>query len=125
MLVFRETQQSFIKRSLLRKESGREFVQKQLGIAKKIIEHLNPKIIVVSNTQARAFIGADKYYNPNVKYGNVSMGYEFDFDINKGTHKIKGEFTPYVFLTSMLSGQRALDKGSRERLVWHINKTLK
>jgi hypothetical protein len=30
-----------------------------------------------------------------------------------------------VFFTSMLSGQRALDIGSRERLIWHLAKVLK
>jgi len=26
-----------------------------------------------------------------------------------------------IFFTSMLTGQRALDNGSFERLIWHIN----
>ena len=46
---------------------------------------------------------------------------KFSKDI--GTHVItEGNLknTP-VFFTSMLSGQRAMDVGSRERLEWHIN----
>lgn len=56
----------------------------------------------------------------------------FLFDDKIGTHRITGnkEFetvlkgTP-VFFTSMLTGQRALDNGSFERLGWHINKVKK
>jgi len=46
MLVFRETQQSFIKNQLLKTEEGIQFIDKQLIISKQILEYLNPKIIV-------------------------------------------------------------------------------
>lgn len=127
LLVFRETEQSFITNELYKSEAGLRFIMEQLKITKKIIEYLNPKVIVVSNTQARTFIGADRIKKEGKPDENVWMDYEFKFDEELGTKKIinNGGFNSYVFLTSMLSGQRALDNGSKERLVWHINKALK
>jgi hypothetical protein len=125
MLVFRETQQSFIKNQLLKTEEGIQFIDKQLIISKQILEYLNPKIIVVSNTAARHFLGRDKYAKKGKEFG-VWMGYDFEFDYNLGTDKIinNSNINPYVFFTSMLSGQRALDNGSKQRLIWHIDNVL-
>jgi hypothetical protein len=57
----------------------------------------------------------------------VWMDFDFEFDENLGTHKIVNnselENVP-VFFTSMLSGQRALDNGSYQRLIWHIKYVL-
>lgn len=126
MLVFRETQQSFIDDVLLKSAKGVDFVYKQLMISKQILEYLNPKIIVVSNTSARGFLGRDKFKNKKGEELGVWMGYDFEFDYEIGTDKIVKHSTikPYAFFTSMLSGQRALDNGSKQRLVWHINKAL-
>ena len=125
MLVFRETQQSYIGDELLKTEKGVDFIYKQLMISKQILEYLNPKIIVVSNTSARGFLGREKFMKNKKEYG-VWMGYDFEFDYELGTDRIinNDKIKPYAFFTSMLSGQRALDKGSKQRLVWHINKVL-
>ena len=125
MLVFRETQQSYIDNELLKTEKGVDFVYKQLIVSKKILEYLNPKIIVVSNTSARMLLGRDKFVKSGKEYG-FWMNYDFDFNYKLGTDKIvnNSNIQPYAFFTSMLSGQRALDKGSRQRLIWHINKVL-
>lgn len=125
MLVFRETQQSFIRNQLLKTEIGIEFINKQLIISRQILEYLNPKILVVSNTAARHFLGRDAYPKKDKTHG-IWMGYDFDFDYGIGTDKIvnNSKLKSYAFFTSMLSGQRAIDNGSKQRLIWHINKTL-
>ena len=125
MLVFRETKQSFINNHLLKTEEGNKFINKQLIISKQILEYLNPKIVVVSNTAARRFLGRDKYEKKGKEFG-AWMGYDFEFDNNLGTDKIinNSKINPYVFFSSMLSGQRALDKGSKQRLIWHIDSVL-
>ncbi|MEE4000508.1 hypothetical protein V1T75_09160 [Tenacibaculum sp. FZY0031] len=125
MLVFRETQQSFIKNQLLKTEEGNKFINKQLTISKQILEYLNPKIMVVSNTAARHFLGRDKYEKKGKNFG-VWMGYDFEFDYSLGTDKIinNSKINSYVFFSSMLSGQRALDNGSKQRLIWHIDNIL-
>ena len=119
-LYFRETNQKYIN-ELLKKQNGVDFVFKQLEISKKVILEAKPKILIVSNTMARHFMGFDK--NQDQTQG-VWMGFDFIFDEKLGTHKIihnsELENTP-VFFTSMLTGQRALDNGSFERLNWHIN----
>ena len=125
MLVVRETQQSYITDHLLKTEEGIQFVYKQLMVSKQILEYLNPKIMVVSNTTARGFLGRDRFVKNDKEYG-VWMGYEFEFDDEYGTDKIinNAKINPYVFFTSMLSGQRALDNGSKQRLIWHIRSIL-
>ncbi|MEY3784343.1 MAG: hypothetical protein RLZZ230_665 [Candidatus Parcubacteria bacterium] len=48
------------------------------------------------------------------------------WDKKKGFHCYTGmEKKVPVFFTSMLSGQRALDRWSYERLVWHIKQAVK
>lgn len=108
----------------MKQEGGVDFIYQQLMVSKELIEHIKPKAIVVSNTLARRFLG--KEMNEEKTLG-VWMGYEFVFDKNIGTDVIQNgalRGTP-VFFSSMLSGQRALDNGSKERLIWHLNKVLK
>lgn len=126
LLVFRETSQKFISETLYKSEDGLNFIMAQLELGKKILEHISPKVMVVSNTQARAFLGGDRYYSENKDF-NIWMGYDFKFDHELGTLRVvnHNELDPFVFFTSMLSGQSALDKGSKERLTWHINHILK
>lgn len=117
LLYYRETKQESFN-DLINTPAGKEFVWEQLMVSKDIIESVNPKIIVVSNTLARRLMGFEKE-----KGNNEWMNYDFQFDDDIGTYRIttKGSLlnTP-VFFTSMLSGQRALDLGSYKRLEWHI-----
>jgi hypothetical protein len=119
-LFFRETNQRYVN-ELLKRPIGIDFIFKQLEISKKVLIEAKPKILVISNTMARHFSGFEK--NQNQTQG-VWMGFDFEFDEKYGTHKIVNnselDNTP-VFFTSMLTGQRALDNGSFERLNWHIN----
>lgn len=114
LLFLRETNQNNIKQ-MHNDILGREFLNEQLKISKKVIENSQPKIIVISNAFARdLFLYECKF--------------ETFFDDTIGTHSIINntqlEGTP-VFFTSMLTGQRALDNGSYERLIWHIKEVLK
>lgn len=121
LLGVRETKQKLVK-SILHTQLGVDFVYEQLLVVKQIIEAVSPKIIVVSNTLARHFLG---YEITEDKQHNVWMGYEFKFDDEFGTEVIITEGPLYgtpVFFTSMLSGQRALDNGSEKRLIWHIKR---
>lgn len=113
LLYIRQTDQKIVK-SIFGDSIGNEFLSKQLAISKSIIEKSKPKIIVVSNAYARdLFIHHCKI--------------ETIFDETIGTHKIINniqlEGIP-IFFTSMLTGQRALDNGSYDRLLWHIKYAL-
>lgn len=112
LLFVRETNQKVVK-EIESKKLGKKFINEQLDISLTIIENVLPKIIVVNNTYARELLK-----------GRLDN----DFNMNLGTPKfttpnsLKG--TP-IFFTSMLTGQRALDLGSYERLIWQIKYVLK
>lgn len=123
LLYFRETNQKYIS-ELLNDKNGIGFIYNQLQLSKKIITNAVPKILVVTNTMFRHFMGLDKDKQKNT---GVWMDFDFEFDDNLGTYKIidsELDGVP-VFFISMLTGQRALDNGSFKRLVWHINFVLK
>jgi len=120
VLYFRETSQKYID-TLLKTCEGREFINYQLVITKEILENCLPKCIVVCNAKAREFLGKN---TTKQKW----MNYNFKFDDHLGTYRIDNaesnlNSTP-VFFSSMLSGARALDIGSKERLVWQIKRVL-
>ena len=97
-------------KDLFKNELSRDFFEQQLIISKEIIEMTKPKVIIVNNSLARDY-----------------FQFETLFDKLIGTPRIINnqvlEGTP-VFFTSMLTGQRALDLGSYERLKWHIKQVL-
>lgn len=119
LLTLRETNQKNVMR-LLKSSEGLEFIWKHLRISKLILEKSRPKLIVVSNTGARLFLGKDKTADGKKEW----MNYQFKFDPSLGTYCIQNDDSNLkglpVFFTSMLSGQRALDNGSYERLKWQI-----
>ncbi|QHI38951.1 hypothetical protein IMCC3317_43510 [Kordia antarctica] len=116
---FRETKQRFVD-ELLKDNISKDFLDKQLQISREIILSAKPKIIVVSNTAARYFMKQNKH--------KISTNFEFEFNPELGTEIIINnselEGTP-VFFTSMLTGQRAIDNGSYNRLIWHLDFVLK
>lgn len=120
MLTIRETNQNNVI-SLARKSEGLDFIWKHLLLTKDILEQTEPKVIVVANTVARTYLGKDVEPNGNNKW----LGYLFEFDETIGTHRITNRDSSLleipVFFTSMMTGQRAMDNGSYERLKWHIN----
>lgn len=108
LLFVRETGQQIVK-SFYEKET--EFIKNQLVISKKMIEDAEPKIIVVCDTLSREFMKKD-------------MNLDLKFDNKIGTYKVENDksklYGTIVFFSGMLSGQRALDLGSLQRLKWHI-----
>ena len=111
LLFVRETNQKVVK-EIDKDELGKKFINEQLEISLAIIESVLPRIIVVNNTYARELLKG-------------RLDSKFDEEI--GTHRITGknnlQGTP-IFFTSMLTGQRALDLGSYERLIWQIKYVL-
>jgi hypothetical protein len=120
LLSVRETNQKIVERL---QYTHLDFVVKNLQISKLILEESTPKLIVVCNSLSRRYIGKEQ------KNGEqVWMGYNFGAMQEDGTYRIQNPDSKLqgvpVFFSGMLSGQRALDIGSRERLVWHIKKVL-
>lgn len=124
LLAFRHTKQNFI-RGLFKESLGREFIMEQLEIAKQRLIHISPRVIVVCNTLSRELMGKNRFFDESGKEQGVWMDLHFTFNDEFGTYKI--EHIPElknteVIFSSMLSGQRALDRGSRERMVWQIKR---
>ena len=113
LFFYQETaQKSFYE--ILQNQNGKDFLSQQIQIAKELIIHIKPKLIVVANTLARDLM---------LKEHDLGVNF-FDFKFNEvlGTYQISNtelKDTP-IFFTSMLTCQRALDNGSFERLKWHI-----
>jgi hypothetical protein len=115
LFFVRETNQNTIKNLVYSKnQTETEFMWEQLLISKAMIEMVKPKIVVVNNSLSRDLLGF---------YGGW-LNYKFEFDNELGTRVIQNDESNLkgvpVFFTSMLTGQRALDIGSYERLVWHL-----
>lgn len=120
LFYVRETSQEKLKRVILFEDKLSNFAQKQLEITKDIIEQIQPKVIVVVNALAsRIFKG--EY--PDLQ-SNVPFNIQFNEQSGCYLTEIGGKTIP-TLLSSMLSGQRALDIFSRERLRWHLQKIIK
>lgn len=105
------------------KPNGVEYIWRQLQLAEQIIRDSDPKVIVVSNALAGTFLGKDKAPMAAETKRNEWLNFDMKFNDELGTY-VWEERTP-IFFSGMLTGQRALDKGSLERLIWHIKKALK
>ena len=112
IFFLRETNQTEVKKVIFdRGESLNEFAKAQIKLSFKIIEETKPKVILVINALASKI-----YYNEFLHNQNINEnGYYFT---NIGRRKIP------TFLSGMLTGQRALDNYSLERLGWHIKQVI-
>ena len=84
------------------------FGLEQFAVFKSILVQKNAKCIVIINAFASKVV---QQYMKDI----------ISWDESKGHHHIELQDTKIpIFFTSMLSGQRALDNGSFERLVWQL-----
>ena len=116
LLFIRETSQETVlnwKKKL--DEINNPFFNDQLNLSKTIIEDSKPKLIVVLNAGARALF--EQIFQPLDER-------LFDDNLGAYLYQIGGKYTPVLF-SGMLSGQRAIDLGSRRSLRWHIEYILK
>ena len=88
---------------------GEKVIENHLKISCNIIEKSKAKIIVVCDTKAREYF-SKKY---PLKWDDVIGTYIIN-DKNSELNNVP------IFFSGMFSGQRALDLGSRRRLIWHI-----
>lgn len=122
LLGLRETKQDALKK-LEKTHLG--FIHEHLKLTREMLEAKKPLVIVVTDTVARKYLGKERSKDGSK---NVWMGYEFEFDDDLGTDVITNKDSILrgvpAFFSSMLSGQRALDNGSFERLCWHVKEVL-
>ena len=89
----------------LKEMKGNKFLEEQYNISTEIIKKIEPKIIIVGNAYASDLI---------------KEKFDCNFINEIGTYVIKEFNNIPIFFSGMFSGQHALDKGSIERLIWHI-----
>ena len=112
LLFIRETAQKVVLKWKDELEKyNHDFFSKQLDLSKKIIEDSMPRLIVVLNAGSRVLF--------KKLFENKQCNPFFNKDIGAYNYHIGKKNTPVLF-SGMLSGQHALDLGSRESLCWHI-----
>ncbi|MEW6046607.1 MAG: hypothetical protein AB1609_09010 [Bacillota bacterium] len=114
VFAVRATQQNVLKEALQLDQGGSHFARRQFRVFVRAVEQLQPMAIVVVNALASELIQRGGPVPDNC------------FHEEKGYHvwSLRGRPTP-VFFSGMLTGQRALDRYSRDRLGWHIRWALK
>ena len=111
----------------------KKLIRECVGIFLGFVEYLKPEVVVVVNGFVSKLIiqHTGSYYLNNVKNAKVNdLNANDVFSLylpsspNKG-HRFLRIVNKYpLLLSSMLTGQRALDLGSRERLIWNIEQVL-
>lgn len=127
LLFMRETNQKVIEDLTYDRPHGLNFIGEQLNISFEILEKAAPKVIVASNAYVSEFFGKKKTKHAvfDTIWRGFSLDFENDFDTELGTYTIplNGKRVP-IFFSGMLSGQRALDLGSLERLMWGVKRVI-
>jgi len=139
LFFFRDTSQEDAKKTIGYKELEKEcdvmgtgkkkvavnkFAVVQLEVAKAMIEEINPRVIVVVNALASDIINCcvnckDKEGKKENKLFEVDTG---SFDVCGYDFLKLGKKSYPIIFSSMLSGQRALDRHSLRRLKWIIKR---
>lgn len=111
LFVYRQTKQKdFLGLIRDKKKVLNEFGRDQLDIFLEALKEIHPFVIVVSNAGSSGIIR--EHFKDRIS-----------FDEEQGFHWLDlGDRKVPIFFSSMLSGQRALDTGSYERLRWHVGK---
>jgi len=110
LFLYRETNQSRFKSMIMDGNILTQFGMDQIELAKKLLEELKPIAIIVANAFASTLV-VDHFF--------------IIYDENLGCHILRqNDRNVPIFLSSMLTGQRALDRFSYQRLRWHIKKVL-
>ena len=101
-----------------------DYYKEMFGLFLKYVVNVQPDVIFVANALASKILRRDKslkLHQP--KYDNFYKGTKYSWKENAqfGGHTFTiGKFTCQIYFSSMLSGQHALDKGSRENLAWLV-----
>lgn len=112
ILFIRHTDQKEVMKYMYA-DNYRDFIAGQLLLSRDIIRTADPRLIIVLNAAVR-----------EVFQWLFPFDWEADFDETLGAHMVTIEKNVPVLFSGMLSGQRALDLGSKRALKWHINHIL-
>lgn len=111
LFFYRRTKQNEFRSVIYKNDKVTEFSLKQLELSKTLIQAAKPQIIVVANALAAQIF--EKEFEPR-----------FDEELGCHVMALNEQYVP-VFLASMLTGQRAIDTYSYQRLKWHVKYVLR
>lgn len=113
LFLYKETSQSDFKKRIMTGDTLNQFALEQIELFEEVLLATDPKCVIVAN----AF--ASELLREHIKH-------ELTWDSEQGFHWFtKGGKRVPIFFSSMLSGQRALDRWSYERLKWHVGEAVK
>jgi len=112
LFLYKETSQSSFMNRVRSKGKLNEFGMDQIKLFEEILVQTEPRCVVVTNATASEILR--EYIKDDLSW-DAERGFHW---FTRGGKKIP------MFFTSMLSGQRALDRWSYERLVWHIGQAV-
>ena len=118
LFFYRETNQRDFKKKIIRQDQGKlnSFGNDQIKLTKELIIEYNPCLIIVVNAFASELIKKEIFSEKEIKF-DESKGYDL-FTWGENLKDVP------IFFSSMLTGQRALDKHSFKRLKWHVKQAL-
>lgn len=113
LFLYKETSQSDFKKRIMEGDTLNQFALEQIALFEEVLFTIEPKCIIVAN----AF--GSELLREHIK-NDLSWDKERGFHwFTQGVRRI-----PMLF-SSMLSGPRALDRWSYERLKWHVGQAVK
>ena len=107
------TRHQYVVQGIVNDPDAQEFVEEQLRLFRTIVDGASPRAIVVINALASDLI----------RKGRALGALDYDEELGVAMYKI-GEKRVPVFYSGMLSGAHAVDNGSFDRLIWHIQYVL-
>lgn len=107
------TRHQYVVQDIVNAPDSQEFVEEQLRLFRTIVDGASPRAIVVVNALASHLI----------RKGRALGALDYDEELGVAMYKI-GEKRVPVFYSGMLSGAHAVDNGSFDRLIWHIQYVL-
>ena len=113
LFLYRETSQTDFMNRIMDKGKLNEFALDQIALFEETLLRIEPQCVVITNAFGSELL---REYIKNHLVWDKERGFHW---FTKGDKKIP------MFFTSMLSGQRSLDRWSYERLVWHIGQSIK
>ena len=113
LFLYKETSQNNFMSRVRNNGVLNEFGMDQIRLFEDILVQIEPKCVVVTNATGSEIL---REYIKN----------DLSWDTERGFHWFMRDSKKIpVLFSSMLSGQRALDRWSYERLVWHIGQAVK
>ena len=113
IFLYRETSQNNFTDRIMEGGALNDFALDQIALFEEILAKIEPRCVVVANAFGAEIL---RKHIKNDLTWDEERGFHW---FTKSSKKIP------MFFSSMLSGQRALDRWSYERLMWHIGQALK